>query len=118
MADDFGLGIGFLQVFEQEPEGGLLLGSTSVGITASIVHAANVADANGMLVVVLDVGTGIFLWTAWMNASILINDPVVATTGPALGLMEVVEVFDSHFLTDFRVGAVNDNPLNLLHQVH
>ena len=84
MADDFGLGIGFLQVFEQEPKGGLLLGSTSVGITASIVHAANVADANGVLVVVLDVGTGILLRAARMNASILINDPVVATTGLAL----------------------------------
>ena len=84
MADDLGLGIGFFQVFEQEPEGGLLLGSASIGITTSIIHATNVADANGVLVVVLDVGTGIFLWTAWMNASILINDPVVATTGLAL----------------------------------
>ena len=84
VADDFGLGIGFLQVFEQEPEGGLLLGSASVGIAASIVHATNVADANGVLVVVLDMGTGILLGSSWMNASILINDPVVATAGLAL----------------------------------
>ena len=118
MADDLGLGIGFFQVFEQEPEGGLLLGSASIDINTSIIHATNVADANGVLVVVLDMGTSILLGTSWMNASILINDPVVATAGPALGLVEVVEVFDSHFLTDFRVGAVNDNPLNVLHQVH
>ena len=84
MADDLGLGIGFFQVFEQEPEGSLLLGSTSIGITASIVHTANVADADGMLVVVLDMGTGIFLGTTRMNASVLINDPVVATAGLAL----------------------------------
>ena len=84
MADDLGLGIGFLQVFEQEPKGGLLLGSAGIGITASIVHAANVADADGMLVVVLDVGTSILLRTSWMNASVLINDPVVATAGLAL----------------------------------
>ena len=84
MADDLGLGIGFFQVFEQEPEGGLLLGSASIGITTSIIHATNVADANGVLVVVLDMGTGILLGSSWMNASILINDPVVATTGLAL----------------------------------
>ena len=84
MADDLGLGIGFLQVFEQEPEGGLLLGSASIGITTSIIHATNVADANGVLVVVLDMGTSILLRTSWMNASVLINDPVVATAGLAL----------------------------------
>lgn len=116
MTDDLGVGVGFLQVFEQEPEGGLLLGSASVGITASIVHATNVADANGVLVVVLDMGTGVLLGAAWMNASILINDPVVAAAGPAFGLVEVVEVFDSHFLTGFRVGAVNDDPLYFLHR--
>ena len=116
VADDLGVGVGFLQVFEQEPEGGLLLGSASVGIAASIVHATNVADANGVLVVVLDMGTGILLGTARMNASILINDPVVAAAGPAFGLVEVVEVFDSHFLTGFRVGAVKDNPFYFLHR--
>ena len=84
MADDLGLGIGFLQVFEQEPEGGLLLGSTGIGTTALFILATDVADANGVLVVVLDMGTGILLGSSWMNASILINDPVVATTGLAL----------------------------------
>lgn len=67
MADDLGVGVGFLQVFEQEPEGGFLLGSASVGIAASIVHAANVADANGVLVVVfllvLEPG-----WSATLNS--------------------------------------------------
>ena len=116
VSDDLSLGIGFLQVFEQEPEGGLLLRSASIGIVASIVHASNVADTNSVLVVVLDMGTGILLRSAWMNASILINDPVVATAGPALGLVEVVEVFDSHLLADFRVGAVNDDPLYFLHR--
>ena len=84
VADDLGVGVGFLQVFEQEPKGGLLLGSAGIGITASIVHAANVADTNGVLVVVLDMGTGILLGSSWMNASILIKDPVVATAGLAL----------------------------------
>ena len=115
MADDLGLRIGFFQVFKQEPEGGLLFGSASIGIAAFVVHTTNVADADGVLVVVLDMGTGILLGTTRMNRSILIDDPVVAAAGPALGLVEVVEVFDSHLLTDFRVGAVNDDPLHVLH---
>ena len=116
MADDLGLGIGFFQVFEQEPEGGLLFWSASIGIVAFVVHTANVANTDGVLVVVLDMGTGILLGTAGMNRSILIDDPVVAAAGPAFGLVEVVEVFDSHLLTDFRVGAVNDDPLDVLHR--
>ena len=103
MTDDLGLRIGFFQVFKQEPEGGLLLGSASIGIAAFVVHATNVADADGVLVVVLDMGTGILLGTARMNRSILIDDPVIAAAGPTLSLVEVVKVFDSHLLTDFRV---------------
>ena len=116
MPDDLGVGVGFLQVFEQEPEGGLLLGSASVGIAASIVHATNVAYADGVLVVVAYVGSGEFLCTAGVNGAILIDHPVVAAAGPALGLVEVVEVFDGYFLTGFRVGAVKDNPFYFLHR--
>lgn len=118
MADDFGLRIGFFQVLEQEPKGGLLFGSTSIGIAAFVVHATNVADADGVLVVVLDMGTGKFLGTTWMNASILVDDPVVAAASPSLCLVEVVEVIDSQLLTGFGVGAVNDNPLHVLHWEH
>ena len=118
MTNDFGLGIGLLQVFEQEPEGGLLLRSTGVGIAATVVHATNVAYADGVLVVVADVGSGEFLCTAGVNGAILIDHPVVAAAGPALGLVEVVEVIDSALLVDLGVGAVDDNPLDILHGTH
>ena len=61
-----------------------MLRSTSIGIAAFRIHATDIANTNGMLVVVLDMGTGVLLGAAWMNASILINDPVVATAGLAL----------------------------------
>ena len=118
VADNLGLRIGLLEVFEQEPEGGLLLGSTGVDFTATVVFAADVADTDGMLVVVLDMGTGILLGTARMDAAILIDDPVVAAAGPALGLVPVVDVLDGDLLGRIGGGAVDDNPLDILHRVH
>lgn len=118
MTNNLGLGIGLLQVFEQEPEGGLLFGSTSVGIAATGIHATNVAYADGVLVVVADMGTGEFLSTAGVNGAILIDHPVVAAAGPALGLVEVVEVIDGALLVDLGVAAVDDDPLDILHGTH
>lgn len=118
MTNNLGLRIGLLQVFEQKPEGGLLFGSTSVSIAATGIHATNVAYADGVLVVVADVGSGEFLCTAGVNCSILIDHPVVATARPALGLVEVVEVIDGALLVDLGVGAVDDDPLDILHGTH
>ena len=118
MAYDFGMRIGLLQVFEQEPESGLLFGSTGVGIAAFIVHAANVANANGVRIVVTDVSTGELLGTAWVNGAVLINHPVVAAAGPALGLVEVVEVIDSDLLADLGCRAMDDYPFHVLHRTH
>ena len=53
-----------------------------------------------------------------MNRSVLIDHPVVATTGPAFGLMPVVKVFDGNLLTDLRRGAVDNDPSDILHRVH
>ena len=53
-----------------------------------------------------------------MNRSVLIDHPVVATAGPALGLMPVVKVFDGDLLTDLRRGAVDNDPPDILHRVH
>ena len=59
MANDLGLGVTFLQFSEQEPEGCLLLGRAGVGITTFVIQASDVTDANGILVVMLDMGTGL-----------------------------------------------------------
>ena len=118
VADNLGLRIGLLQVFEQEPKCCLLFRGAGVGITAMSILATDVANANGVLVVVLDVGTGKLLGTAGMDRTILVDDPVVAAAGPTLGLVEVVEVFDRDLLVHIGVGAVNDNPLDVLHREH
>ena len=59
MANDLGLGVNLLQIPKQEPEGCLLLGRAGVGITTFVIQASDVTDANGMLVVMLDMGTGL-----------------------------------------------------------
>ena len=57
VANNLGLRISLLQVFEQEPESGLLFGSTSVSIAATGIHTTNVTYADGVLVVVTDMGS-------------------------------------------------------------
>ena len=118
VANNLGIRVGLLQFFEQEPEGCLLPGSASVSIATFIIHAANVANTDGVLIVVLDMGTCEFLGTAGMNAAILIDYPVVAAAVPALGLVPAVNVFDSDLLADLGIGAVNNNPLHILHWFH
>jgi len=118
VSDDLGLGVRLLKVFEQEPEGCLLLGRTGVSIASVVVHSSNVANTDGVRIVGLHVSASEFLGTTGMNGAILIDHPVVATAGPAFGLVDVIEVFNCEFLVDLGVGAVNDNPLDVLHGVH
>ena len=112
---NLGLGIGSFQFFEQIPERLFLISSTGVSPAASFILAANVANADGMLIVILDMSTSELLGTAGMNGAILIDHPVVAAADPAFGLVPVIDVIDSDPLADLGVGAVDDNPLDILH---
>lgn len=54
MTDNLGLGIGGLQVLQEEVKGSLLGRGAGVGIMTLGIHAAFIADAYGMLVVMAD----------------------------------------------------------------
>lgn len=95
---DFGLRIGFLKILQKEPEGCLLLRSASIGITAFLIKTSDVADSNSVLIVVLDMSTGILLRTALLNGTILQYHPVIATAGPVLGAMTAIDIFDGPML--------------------
>ena len=58
-----------------------------------------------MLVVVLDVGTGLALGTTCLDGAILQDYPVIATASPALGTVIAVEVIDSDLLADTGGGT-------------
>lgn len=118
MTDDLGIGVRLLEVFQQEPEGGLLLRSTGVGTTTLFILATDVADANGVAVVVLHVRAGIFLVTTGVDSAVLVDHPVIADHGPVLGAVPAVNVFDSNFLAGFGAGAVHHDVEHLSHRVH
>lgn len=94
VADDLGLGVGLLEILQEEPEGCLLFGSACVGRTALSIFTTNVTDADGVLIVVLDVGTGILLFTALLDGAVLLDYPVIADHGPALGAVTAVDIID------------------------
>ena len=115
VADDLGLGVRPLEILQQKPEGCLLFGSTGVVVAPFVVDATDIADTDGMLVVVAYVGSGILLVTAFVDAAILVDDPVVAYHGPVLGFVTAVDVFDSPFPAGSRGRAVDDDVQDLLH---
>ena len=57
MAEDAGIGMGFLQATEQAQQGALLLQCAGVGGIAMLIEAPFVADAERVLVVAYGVGT-------------------------------------------------------------
>ena len=92
-----------------------MLWGTGIGIVAFVVLAANIADANSMLVVVLDMLTGILLVTAFQDVAFLVDDPVVADHGEVAGPVPTVNILDGDFLTDSRARTVYDNEEHVFH---
>lgn len=118
MADDLGIGVRVLEVLQQKPQGSLLLGSTGVGTTTLFILATDIADANGVAVVVLHVRAGILLVTTWVDSAILVDHPVIADHGPVLGAVPAVNIFDSYLLAGFGAGAVHYDVEHLSHRIH
>ena len=98
MANDLSLGVTLLQGSEEEPKGSLLLGSTGVGIASLVIQATDIADADGMFVVVPYMGTGLALRTSCLDGAILKDHPVIATAGPPLGTVTTVDIGDGPLL--------------------
>ena len=115
MTDNLGLGIVLLQVLQEEPQGGLLLGSTGVLGTAFLVQTALIADADGVLVVVADMGAGELLRASFFDGALTVDVPVVAALGEAPGLVPAVDVVDGDSLRESRGGAVYDDVQHVLH---
>ena len=118
MTDDLGLRVGLLQFFQQVPERSLLFRRTGIDIVAFVILSTDIADANRMLVVVLDMFAGVQFITAFVDTAILVDHPVVADHGKVAGLVPAVDVIDSDGLTDFRARAVNDNVEHVFHWLH
>lgn len=115
MACDLGLGIGCLEVFQEEPEGRLLLRGAGVGMLAALILAADVADADGVLVVVLHVFTCKLFVAALGDVAFLVDDPVVADVGEVAGQVPAAYVIDGDLLADTGVGTMDDDIEYVLH---
>lgn len=118
VAADLRLGIGCLEILQEEEQRLFLLQRPGVGITALLIHAALVADADGMLVVVEHMGAGILLRTAFVDVALTVDVPVIADHGPAPGTMPAVDVLDSDVLGRFRGAAVDYQVQDILHGLH
>ena len=106
MAADLGLRVCRFQIPQEEVKGCFLFRRTRIGILSILILATNVADANGMLVVVAEMGAGHGLRTTCLNGSVRLNNPVVAAASPASGSMHSVKVFDRHLDVGLCGGTV------------
>ena len=118
VADDLGIGIVALQVLQEEPKSRFLLRGASVGITAFFVEASFIADADGVLVVVADMGAGIFLGATFSDLTIAVDIPVVADHLPAAGLVPAVDVVDRDVLGGASARTVKHNIKDFAHWFH
>ena len=99
MTNDLGMGIIALQVFQQEEDSGFLSLRTGIGIASFFVQAAFVADADGMLVVMADMGTSHMLRTTFIILAIAGDVPVItAVEGITFGAMTALQIFESEIL--------------------
>ena len=107
MADDLGIGIVLLEVFQQEEDGGFLGLGAGVGGAAFLIETTFVADADGVLVVVFDVSAGDPLRAAFVVFAVAGDVPVVAAVvgvafGRAIPLLSSGEFLSFSFQNSFR----------------
>ena len=114
VAEDAGFGVTFPQVLQQALQGDLLLGRAGVGGFAVGRHSALVADADGVLVVALGMGTGKVLVTCLVGGAVLGDVPVVAGESEA-GIVAGYEVLQGEPPVAARRTAVNDDKLYCSH---
>ena len=115
VAYNLGIGIVTAEVFEEEPQGGNLLGGAGVGGLAFLIQASLVADSQGVLVVVAHMSSGQFLATALVDGALAVDVPVVANLGKTSRLVPAVDVVDGDVLRESRGGAVYDDVQHVFH---
>ena len=111
------LGVVFAQVFQQGPEGGLLLWGAGVLGTALGVQSALVADADGVLVVVAGVGADEVLVACLVHLAVA-GDVVVVAGESEPAVVAGDERRHREGLVLPRRTAVNDYQINLSHISH
>ena len=109
MTDDEGTRVGPVKLFEERTEGGTLLGCASVLRIAFRVESTFVTDADGVAVVVFDVGTDHGLWATKFYAAITTDDVMISdAVGIASGAMPLVNLFGAGGLVRLDGRAMDD----------
>ena len=114
VAEDAGIGMGFLQATEQAQQGALLLRRAGVGGVAMLVEAAFVADTERMTVVANGVGTDQLLMARLVDMSVA-GDVVVVTRESESFRVTADEGCHGKVLVRARGRIVDDNHINASH---
>ena len=99
----------FLELLDEASEGVLLLGRSGVLGLTSFGESSYVADAEWDSVVTCAVGACFWLGATNMDASITIDDKVIAYAFPAFGFMPAVDVGNGVVLTFDGGGTMDDD---------
>ena len=114
VAEDAGIGMGFLQTAEQAQQGAFLLGCAGVGGIAMLIEAPFVADAERVLVVAYGVGAH-QLFVARLVGPAVTGDVVVIARESEPFRVTADEGCHGKVLARARGRTVDDNQINVPH---
>ena len=114
VAEDAGIGMGFLQTAEQAQQGAFLAGRAGVGGIAMLVEAPFVADAERVLVVAYGVGAH-QLFVARLVGPAVAGDVVVVARESESFRVTADEGCHGKVLVAARGRTVNHNQINVPH---
>ena len=114
VAEDAGIGVGFLQATEQAQQGAFLLGRAGVGGIAVLVKAPFIADAERVLVVAYSVGAH-QLFVACLVGPAVAGDVVMVARESEPFRVTADEGCHGKVLVRARGRTVDDNHINASH---
>jgi len=114
VAEDAGIGMGFLQATEQAQQGAFLAGRAGVGGIAMLVEASFVADAERVLVVAYGVGADQLFVARLVGPAVACDVVVVARESEAIRVT-ADECCHGKASVTARGRTVNDNQINVAH---
>ncbi len=97
--------------------GVVLFGCTCVSCFA-VLQAANIANADTILVVAFAVCTYLAFVSSFLNGTIKQDDIVIADIAPPLLFVPGSDVISRKMLARFRTRAMNDNLVNVSHNAN
>ena len=114
MAEDAGIGVGFLQATEEAQQGAFLAGRAGVGGVAVLVKAPFIADAERVLVVAYGVGAD-QLFVARLVGPAVAGDVVVVACESEPFRVTADEGCHGKVLVRARGRTVDNNQINVAH---